>query len=128
MLAILTVLLGLAAVFGFLLGIYVFSYRVNLPQPLRWLGGIVGGLVTACVMVGLILLIIWPPLSIPFIIGGLGFVGIVSVAALMGGNKKGNGQKNGEVLLGTSDVSQNRSGLNDGLDAYGLDLDVGTGS
>lgn len=112
MLAILTVILGLAALFGFLLGIYIFSYRVNLPQPLRWLGGVAGGLVMAVLMAGLALLIIWPPLSITFIIGGLVFVGIISVVALMGGNKNA--------------VSQNRSGLNDDLDTYGLDLDVST--
>lgn len=115
MLAILTVTLGLAAVFGFFLGMYFFTCRVNLPEPFRWLGGALGGLFMAVIMAGITLVMLWPPLSIPFLLGGLAFFGIVT-AVTLGRGRTGAVEKC--PLQGGEEHA--------GVDTYGFDLDAGT--
>ncbi|HWJ03090.1 MAG TPA: hypothetical protein VNU93_05380 [Verrucomicrobiae bacterium] len=114
MLAILTVTLGLAGLFGFLLGMYVFTYRLNLPDPVRWLGGVLGGLLMAVIMAGATLLMIWPPLNSLFILAGLVLFGITSAVIL--GRKP-------EPTLQCSLVGGEENAAD--VDTHGLDIDAG---
>lgn len=82
MLVILTLILGLAGFFGFLLGMYLFTYRVSLPDPVRWLTAVLGGLFMAVITAGITLLIIWPPFSSLFLVIGLVFFGIITAVIL----------------------------------------------
>ncbi|MHB1654285.1 MAG: hypothetical protein ACYCVD_17690 [Desulfitobacteriaceae bacterium] len=45
---------------GFLLSMYFFFYCIRISRLLRWLGGIVGGLITGSLMALIALLIVWP--------------------------------------------------------------------
>ncbi|MHB1405917.1 MAG: hypothetical protein ACYCV0_10030 [Desulfitobacteriaceae bacterium] len=52
--------MGVFALTGFVLSMYFFFYCTRLNRLLRWLGGIVGGLITGSLMALISLLIVWP--------------------------------------------------------------------
>lgn len=126
MMAVVMITLGLAAVFGFLLGQRIF-HRMNISRPLRWLGGTVAGLVLAGVMAVFALLVIWPPFSIIFLGGGLAIVGVVAALTMLGG-KEGEQQETKASLFERDTLGQSRGDLNDGLDTFGLDFDTSPGT
>lgn len=78
MLALMMVMLVLAAVYGFLLGLYFFLSKKSLSTPLRWIGGIAGGTILGGLMAFLALLILWPPISFLLIAGVVGLVVLLS--------------------------------------------------
>lgn len=82
MLTLMMVMLGLAAIYGFLLGLYLFLSRKGLNTPLRWIGGLLGGIVLSGFMTFLALLILWPPISFLLIAGVLGLVVLLSSVIL----------------------------------------------
>jgi hypothetical protein len=125
MMAMLALILGLAAVFGFFLGVYFVLYRMNLPEPLRLVGGVAGGVVMAGITAGVALLMVWPPFSLLFVAGGLGFMGIAALVTLKGGKKAADEQGAEESRYS---LNQDRSDFNVGLDSYGLDFDPGPGT
>ncbi len=116
MLTILILTLGLAGLFGFLLGIYFFTYRVSLPGLLQWMGGAVGGLFMGAIMIVVTLLMIWPPFNIFFLIVGLVFYCIMTAMILC---RKPAGTLQCPVQGGVD---------HEGVDSYMLDIDAGTGS
>jgi len=120
MMQILTLILVLAALFGFLLGVYLVVYRMNVAPQWRLVGGVTGGLFMGSLTAGLTLLMIWPPVSMLFVVGGLGFVGLAALITLAGGNKAANKQMNEAVW------SEERGDGNVDLDTYGIDLDAGS--
>ena len=63
--------LGLAFLFGIFLSCYFFFYRLKIGRLLRWLGGIVGGLVVGTLMAIIDFWIIWPPVSIVSVVVGV---------------------------------------------------------
>ncbi|WP_366922073.1 hypothetical protein MFMK1_002504 [Metallumcola ferriviriculae] len=57
------ILMILAGVFGFSLVIYYFLYETKLELKWRWLGGVVGGSVSAVVCAIASFILLWPPRS-----------------------------------------------------------------
>ncbi|MFZ3102597.1 MAG: hypothetical protein WA131_10390 [Desulfitobacteriaceae bacterium] len=80
--------LGLSFLFGIYLSFYFFFNRIVISSPLRWLGGIVGGLIIGSLMAIIDFWIIWPPASILSVIAGLGLM-ILIVKILIGFPKLG---------------------------------------
>lgn len=83
MLAIIMVILGLAALYGFLIVVYYFITKKNLSTPVRWIGAIIGGTVMSGIMGLSALLIIWPPVNILMISGALGLITVISGIVLL---------------------------------------------
>lgn len=124
MMAILVTIMGLAAIFGFSLTVYFFFYRVEMAQPLRWLGAIVGGPVVAALMVGATMVILWPPVNFVMAAAVLIFAGILTALALGGRKgKAGTALGDGREAAGQS----GRDGYED-VDVYSLDFNTGTRS
>jgi len=86
MLTLIMVILGLAALYGFLVVLYYFATRKYLSTPLRWVGAIVGGAVMSGIMVLLVLLLIWPPVNILLIAASLGVITVISGVVLLNVN------------------------------------------
>ena len=123
MMAILMMIMGLAAMFGFFLAVYFFVYRLkNLSAPLRWTGGILGGVMAGALSALAVLLLLWPPLSIVLLGVALLIAGIVATVVLAGG-PEGNKQEACQYLTGTSN---NGGGQDDDMDPYGTYLNSGT--
>ncbi len=122
MLAVLTTIVVLAAVFGFVLSVYFFFYVVNIAKPLRWLAGIIGGIFTGALMAMLAFIVLWPPVNFPVIAAALAFAGLVAAVAL------GWFGKSRDVECTSSSISLNRGDEHEDLDTYGLDVDARAGS
>lgn len=107
--------MGLAAVFGFSLGIYYFIYRTKIPLVLSWPLGVISGSIMGGFMAGAVFFALWPPINIMFMFILLILALIVTFISLQGGNARFNeaeiwGEENG------------------GLDACSLDFDPTPGS
>lgn len=87
MMALITLVLGLAGLFGFMLGMYLFGYRFNLTGGGRWFGAIIGGLVMGAVMIAAVTMILWPPFSLLFTFVVLALVGIGAAFILVSKKK-----------------------------------------
>lgn len=127
--AIIFLILGLAAVFGFLLGVYFFVFRLKLSESWQWVGGIVGGLVTGSLMVMAVMFILWPPFS--FLLTGGVLIGAAVLTGLLMFSKTktaNNSATKGVLGIGGAGYNRNGGNLNENMDVYGLDLDVGAGS
>ncbi len=118
MVAILTTIVVLAAVFGFFLSVYFFFYVVNIARPLRWLAGIIGGVFTGALMAMLAFIILWPPVNFLVITGALAFAGFVAAVAL------GWFSKSREVQCTSEITSLSRGDEHEDLGSYGLDIDA----
>ncbi len=123
MITSLVLIIGLAAVFGFFLGVYFFLYRINLSPSIRWVAAVLGGIVSAVFMVGVTFLVLWPPLNIMLTLGVLAFAGIMTAVALGGKGKTGKAAVTGTV---GACISQDGRNGNEDLDNYGPHLDAGT--
>ncbi|PKM80740.1 MAG: hypothetical protein CVU89_12455 [Firmicutes bacterium HGW-Firmicutes-14] len=127
---ILVIVVGLAAVYGFFLGIYFFMYRLNLSAPMRWLGGIAGGTVVGGLMALAAIVLLWPPFSILFSLGMMVLVGAVSVA-ILAQRKEKDSVGESELLLGKDRTCLTGDRRNeDDVDVCNLsfDLDASPGS
>lgn len=116
MLAIVMVILGLAALYGFLLMVYYFITKKNLSTPIRWIGSIIGGAFMSGVMVFLALLLIWPPVNILLTVAGLGVITVISGIVLLNVN----------VAQIDSLAEMNRREMENELDDCTSNLDVST--
>ena len=116
----LVVIIGLAAMLGFLLGIYLFVYRLNLSRPIRWLGGIVSGVIFGGLLAFASFMLIWPPFSLLLALGML--VLVVVVAALIFMDRENRAR--------AAEVSGNEVNEHDDVDvhSFGFDFDTGTRS
>lgn len=74
--------LGLVTLWGFAISVYFFGYRLNIRKPWGLTIGIVAGLIVAVLMAMADFLIFWPPMKLPLILGGYGFMLLYSVIAL----------------------------------------------
>lgn len=83
MMALISLTLGLAGMFGFLLGVYLFGYRLNLTGGGRWIGAVIGGAAMGAFMIAAVTLILWPPFSLLFTFLILAVVGAGSAAILI---------------------------------------------
>lgn len=118
MFALMMVMLGLAAIYGFLLGIYLFLSRKGLSTPMRWVGGIAGGIILSGCMTFLALLILWPPISFLLTAGVLGLVVMLSSVVLYGKTEP-NLQELIELEMEVN---------NDDVDESGVDLNASPGA
>jgi len=116
----LVIIMGLAAMFGFFLGVYLFVYRLNLSKPLGWLGGIVSGVIFGGLLAFASFMLLWPPFSLVLALGMLVLVGIVAAVILI--DKDGRAQ--------ATEASGNGVSEHDDVDvrSFGLDFDAGTRS
>lgn len=101
--------IGLSALLGFYLA-FNFFFRLSLKPAWRWLGVVVGGLITAVLFAVTAFMVIWPPINWATTILGLAVAGVVTAAALYGTNVK-------------KEVASH-----DDLDGYNFDINSRTGS
>lgn len=130
-------ILGMAALFGFLLGVYFFLYRVNLGQPFRTIGAVVGGSAVALLMVGVTLVVLWPPVEVMLSLVALVFAGIIT-AVTLGGKPRTQNAADAvtETVADNSDRSAHTCScsftdgrnVNEGVGSYSLDFDISPGS
>lgn len=120
MIGVFLVIMGLAAVFGFFLSVYFFLYRANISPSMRWPAAIIGGFITGGFMVGLTLLILWPPLNVLVTLGMLALACVITAYALGGGKRRGMKKESAYCTLSTEDGGGN----DEDVDSYGLDLDA----
>lgn len=114
MLAIVMVILGLAALYGFLLMVYYFMTKGNLSTPKRWIGSLVGGAFASAIMVFLAFLIIWPPVNILLTVACLGVISLISGVVLLNVN-----------MARIDELAElNRREINDELDDCSSNVDV----
>lgn len=86
---ILLLITGIAAIYGFMVGIYFFLYRTNFGSTLRWIGGIIGGLLFAAIISSLVLITLYPPVNWIFIAAGVLLGAAISIAVLFSKNSTG---------------------------------------
>lgn len=116
MLAITMIIIGLAALYGFLVVVYYFVTRKKLSTTVRWVGGIVGGAFMSVVMALLALMLIWPPVNILLVAGALGVVTVISGIVLLNVN-----------MARIDDLAEiNRREIADELDHCSSNYDVST--
>lgn len=118
MFTLMMVMLVLAAIYGFLLGLYLFLSRKAMSTPLRWIGGIAGGVVLSGAMAFLAFLILWPPISLILIAGVVGLVVLLSSVILF--------NKNEPALNKLADLEWEVNG-ND-VDEFGTDININHGN
>lgn len=116
MLAIVMLILGLSALYGFLLMVYYFVTKKNLSTPLRWIGSIIGGAFVSAIMVFLAFLLIWPPANILLTVACLGVMCLISGVVLL----------NIDIAHIDELAEMNRREINDELDDCSSNLDVST--
>ncbi len=116
MLAIMLIVLGLAALYGFLLMVYYFVTKDGLSTPVRWIGSIFGGTVMSGIMALLAFLLIWPPVNILIMAGTLGVITVISGVILLNVN----------VSRIDDSAKTNRGDITDELDNSTTSLDVST--
>jgi len=114
----LVIIMGLAAMFGFFLGLYFFVCRLNLSRPLAWLGGIVSGVIFGGLLAFASLMLIWPPFSLLLTLGMMVMVVVVAAVILIG-------KENRDLV---AKVSGNGVNEHDDMDVPGLGLDFDAGT
>lgn len=74
--------IAVAYLWGFLLSIYFFIYRLNLSNPWRWPVGIIGGLILGFLMALIEFFIIWPPVTQFSALAGSGLILLITLLAI----------------------------------------------
>ncbi len=114
----LVIIMGLAAMFGLFLGIYLFVWRLNLNRVVGWTAGIFSGVIFGGLLAFATFMLIWPPFSLLLAMIMLALVVAVAVMIIVDRDNRAREAK----------VSENGVNEHDDVDVPGLGLDFDAGT